>query len=185
MRKRGDIIDIVQGRLFAAALSLLALFALISCDKEDRENIYSSQDEEVEQYAKRMEERYRTLFNNGAYRIVEKEGSGAPLAKGDSLYFYYSAYTFSSGAGSIYATNIKEVAERYSLYTDGKPIRIEYGKEQLLSGLQSGLEGVTKGENCIIVFSSRYGHGNQSVFNLPKLTSLYFEIKVDNIIKNE
>ena len=81
----------------------------------------------------------------------------------------------------MFATNDSEVAEAAGFITDGNPFKIKYGSSALLEGLKLGLEGVQEGEHCYIIFSARYGYGNQIMANLPKLTPLLFEITVDKI----
>ena len=120
---------------------------------------------------------------NGAVRVIidPAASSARMLQKGDSVYFHYSGYIFSGGKGSLFATNDSEVAEAAGFITDGNPFNIKYGSSALLEGLRLGLEGVQEGEHCYIIFSARYGYGNQIMANLPKLTPLLFEITVDKI----
>ena len=54
----------------------------------------------------------------------------------------------------------------------------------LISGLANGLAGVKAGERCDIVFSAKYGFGNTVVYNVPKLTPLFFEVWIEGIVKN-
>ena len=54
----------------------------------------------------------------------------------------------------------------------------------MISGLNTGLEGVLQGEKCDIMFSAKYGYNNDVVYNVPKLSPLFFEIWIERIIKN-
>ncbi len=161
----------------------LAVVFAIGCDKEDRKNTYADQESRIDAWANSVGAEYRVVLNSGVVRVVVDEGSGSELQKGDSLYFHYSGYVFSNGKGGLFYTNDKEVAEEAGFVTDGKPIGIKYGSSALLKGLSLGLEGVKEGERCYIVFSARYGYGNQIIANLPKLTPLFFELTIDKILK--
>ncbi|MBO7562178.1 MAG: FKBP-type peptidyl-prolyl cis-trans isomerase [Bacteroidales bacterium] len=163
-------------------ICLAAVFA-IGCDKEDRKNTYADQESRIDAWATSQGAEFPVVLNSGVVRVVVTEGSGSELQKGDSLYFHYSGYVFSNGKGGLFYTNDPEVAEETGFITDGKPIGIKYGSSALLKGLSLGLEGVKEGEHCYIVFSARYGYGNQIIANLPKLTPLFFDIKVDKILK--
>lgn len=159
-------------------LAALAFAALcISCEKQDRENTYISQDKSIDSYITGLcgNGEYRVVHTNSSNRVVIKEGAALDsLERGDSLYFYYSGYMFSYGKGEQFATNV-----------EGDVKKIKYGSDKLISGLQSGLMGVREGEFCYIIFSAKYGFGNTIVFNLPKLTPLFYEITVDKVVKNK
>lgn len=148
--------------------------ALCSCEKQDRENTYLSQEKNIDSYITAMGNTYRVVRNNGSNRVVIKEGGALDsLERGDSLYFYYSGYVFAGGKGERFATNLED-----------EPKKIKYGADGLISGLHNGLAGVREGENCYIIFSAKYGFGNKIVFNLPKLTPLFYEITVEKLVKN-
>lgn len=161
----------------------LAAVFVIGCDKEDRKNTYADQESRIDAWATSQGAEFNVVLNSGVVRVVVTEGTGSELQKGDSLYFHYSGYVFSNGKGGLFYTNDPEVAEAAGFITDGKPMGIKYGSSALLKGLSLGLEGVKEGEHCYIVFSARYGYGNQIIANLPKLTPLFFDITVDKILK--
>ena len=162
---------------------LFAVFVLASCDKEDRKNTYADQEARIDSYVASLSTDYEVIYNGGVVRVVVSEGvsGGNVLQKGDSLYFHYSGYVFSGGKGSLFYTNDAEVAEENGFVTDGLPCKIEYGKSALIKGLSMGLEGVKEGEHCYIIFSAKYGYGNQVMANIPKLTPLFFDITVDRV----
>lgn len=167
----------VKRLLILCAAVLLAA----SCDKEDRKNTYASQEAAIDNYVSSLSTDYTVVYNGGVVRVVLEEGTGKTLGSGDSLLFHYSGYTFSYGKGALFATNDKEVAEAAGFITDGKPFRVKFGHSAMVQGLNKGLEGVKEGEHCYVIFSARYGYGNQIMSTLPKLTPLLFDIKIDEI----
>ncbi len=164
-------------------LLLLALFAAASCDKEDRKNTYADQETRIDNYVSTLSSDYTVVYNRGVPRIIVAEGisGGNVLKKGDSLYFHFSGYVFSSGKGSLFATNDASVAEANGFTTDGQPYMAQFGKSPLIKGLELGLEGAKEGEHCYIIFSARYGYGNQIMASIPKLTPLFFDITIDKV----
>lgn len=164
-------------RLFMRRYLLIltaAAFAVLSCDKEDRKNTYASQEAAIDSYVAGFSTENRVVYRKGAVRVVLQEGTSIDtLKKGDSLYFYFSGYTFSHGKGSLFATNV-----------EGLPMKIKYGSDPLIEGLKNGLEGMRVGENGYIIFSGQYGYGNQIMFTVPKMTPLLFDITIYKIIKN-
>lgn len=176
-------------RLFMRRYCLLlvaAAFTVLSCDKEDRKNTYANQEAAIDSYVAGFSVENRVVYRKGSVRVVIQEGTSVDtLKRGDSLYFYFSGYTFNYGRGSLFATNVKEVAEAADFYTDGLPKKIKYGSDAMIEGLKNGLEGMRVGENSYIMFSGKYGYGNQIMFNIPKMTPLFFDITIDKIIKND
>lgn len=169
-------------------LILFAVAALaLSCDKQDRENIYISQEAGIDSYISSLDGSYRVMRQGGANRVVIAESANRrdSLCAGDSLYFYYSGYQFSGGKGALFATNDAKVAGEGGIMTDGLPVKVRYGSDGLINGLHSGLAGVREGERCYIIFSAKYGYGNKIMFNLPKLTPLFFDIDVVRVVKRE
>ena len=164
-------------------LCIAALLA-VCCDKEDRKNTYANQEALIDSYVSSLSSDYTVVYNGGVVRVTLEEGSAQTLQSGDSLYFHYSGYVFSRGKGSLFYTNDPEVAEATGFITDGKAFGIKYGHSALIEGLKKGLEGVKEGEHCYIIFSARYGYGNQIMSTLPKLTPLMFEMKIDKIVRN-
>ena len=164
-------------------LCIAALLA-VCCDKEDRKNTYANQEASIDSYVSSLTSDYTVVYNGGVVRVILEEGSSEAAKSGDSLYFHYSGYVFSRGKGSLFATNDKEVAEEYGFVTDGKAFGVRLGHSAMVEGLKKGLEGVKAGEHCYIIFSARYGYGNQIMNTLPKLTPLLFEMNIDKIVKN-
>ena len=164
-------------------LCIAALLA-VCCDKEDRKNTYANQEALIDSYVSSLSSDYTVVYNGGVVRVTVEEGGAQVLQSGDSLYFHYSGYVFNRGKGSLFATNDPVVAEENGFITDGKAFGIRFGHSALVEGLKKGLEGVKEGEHCYIIFSARYGYGNQIMSTLPKLTPLFFEMTIDKITRN-
>jgi|SRR5574344_188769 hypothetical protein len=164
---------------------LIALQLLfVSCSKEDRNAQVVSQEEAIDSYISSLTEK-TVVRNGGSNRVVIASGADGKVAQvGDSLYFYCSGYSFSSGKGALFFTNDTAVARANNFKTSGLRIETKLGDNSLMPGLRNGLQGVTEKEHCYIIFSSKYGYGNSQVYNVPKMTPLFFDIHIDKIIRN-
>lgn len=159
------------------------LFLSVACTKQDRENTIISQEASIDKYLSNLQGA-TIIRNGGSNRAVMQEGkAGTEAAVGDSLYIRYAGYTFSNGKGELFVTNEESVAAAKNFPMQESPYKLELGKTDLVSGLESGLVGVKEGEYCYIVFSAKYGYNNTQVANIPKLTPLFYEIWVDRVIK--
>ena len=168
--------------------TILAIaIVMVSCEKQDNENTYVTQEQSIDTYITKLVStyNYKVVRLNGSNRVVVSSGTSADsLEVGDSLYFHYSGYVFSSGKGSLFATNDTTVAKANNFVTDGAAQKVVLGNDGFISGLHNGLNGVRTGENCYIIFSGKYGYGNSVMFNLSRLSPLLFDITVDKIVKN-
>ena len=155
---------------------LIALQLLfVSCSKEDRNAQVVSQEEAIDSYISSLTEK-TVVRNGGSNRVVIASGADGKVAQvGDS---------FSSGKGALFFTNDTAVARANNFKTSGLRIETKLGDNSLMPGLRNGLQGVTEKEHCYIIFSSKYGYGNSQVYNVPKMTPLFFDIHIDKIIRN-
>lgn len=168
--------------------TIIAFFAIIiavSCTKEDRNNTIVNQEESIDRYITKLQN-VRVVRNGGSNRIVYTEGTGKDsLAIGDSLRFYYAGYIFSNGKGQLFATNNPEIAQQAQFPLSGGIEEKVLSEGELISGLANGLVGAKAGEKCDIVFSAKYGFNNTVVYNIPKLSPLFFEVWIEDIVKNK
>ena len=164
--------------------ALVCLVSLFSCTKQDRENTIISQEASIDSYIESLSDKI-VVRNGGSNRVIIEDGvDGTDVAVGDSLYIRYAGYIFSRGKGTLFATNDKDVADAASYPVQEAPMKVKLGSTELISGLSSGLLGVKEGEQCYIMFSAKYGFNNKVVYNIPKLSPLFFEIWVDKVIKD-
>ena len=162
---------------------LLAGLASCSCMKSKLEQAYNNQESRIDQYLTKYEETNRIVRNGGANRLVLVEGQGESLSRSGHVSFYYAGYTFSGSVSvsNLFATNHQATAEQagwkltdaeYQLY------EINLADTELIPGLKDGLFGVRAGEECEILFSGKYGFGNENFGIIPANSALLYKIWV-------
>lgn len=167
---------------FAFMVSVATLF---SCAKEEQKTIMASQESEIEKYVKTLTGK-RVEVNDGIWRVVIEEGTleERSVKPGDSLWFDYAAYIFSSGKGTLFDTNIYEIAKLSGAQLDFDYLvtrREIVGKGKLIAGLDRGVVGAKKGERCYVIFSARHGFGNTQIGLVPKMSPIILEVWVKDI----
>lgn len=167
-------------QIFVWAVLLLTLF---SCQKQERENNIAEQETQIDTYVGNQTAD-SVVFNGGVYRIIKRFGSGPEVERGDSVYFYYAIYRFSSGKGQLYATNNDSVAKVNSFPVMDSLETTVLNGEKLMPGLFYGMTGMRQGEYCNLVFSSKRGYGNKVVYNIEKNVPLFVEVWLEKVIKN-
>lgn len=197
----------MKGTIRIFALMLLVIIGS-SCIKQKMEETYSKQEESIDRYlnshntARRdstitetdpetgeqtsrdtsWTDTLRIVYNKGAARLVQKEGSGEELEGTGAVSFYYAAYVFRNGwsSSSLFATNHQETASMNFILSDAdyNLFEADMTKTELLTGLRNGLIGVRAGEECEIVFSAKYGFGKEAFGTVPANSSLLYKIWV-------
>lgn len=181
-------------RLFQyIAISAVLLFS--SCTKQELETKYSTQEEQIERFVTSQQDRFRVVRNHGSNRIVIQEGLDEnrvlladSLQYSDSVRFYYAGYIFSNGPGALFATNHEQTAASKNFEITDADFEIEewlYHKGVWIPGLENGFYGVRTGEYGFIVFSAKYGFGNEALNSIPKLSPLIFEYWIEEVKKND
>ena len=168
-------------------IAVIALsFSVFACQKEDLKSTIASQNQEIERFVNSLAGMdYRIERHEGIVRAVVEEGSGEEAQNGDSLHFIYSGYIFSGGPGTLFVTNDTIMVDDTTFFPACQaPERICLGSSPLIEGLAEGLKGVKKGEHCYIFFSAKYGFYNTIVYGVPKLSPLFYDIVVEDVIKN-
>lgn len=163
---------------------LLSCICLSACTKQDRENTIIDQEKSIDNYLASLDKDVIIVRNGGSSRVVVTAGEGPLIEAGDSVIFRYAGYIFSNGKGTLFVTNDTETAEKNDFITDGKSEKKIAGGKDLLPGLSAGMIGASQGEVCNIIFSAKYGYGNTVVYNVPKLSPLFFEIWIERVVKN-
>lgn len=179
-------------RTFINLTVLAAAMAVAACSA-DESNTYSAQLAKIEQYVDKEVEKDNTIYwtsNEGTYRLTRKDGTGDGLQAGDSLYFIYTGYNFSSyelRESNIFVTNDSTVNWAISDSTLFKtsPMVIELGEDGLLEGLRLGLAGIKAGEKCEVIFPSSLGMGKQEIGTIPANSPLAYKIEAKKIIKKK
>lgn len=176
-------------KMIKAILHIIAAMAVLSsCAKEDLQLTIANQESSIDSYINSRYADSTVIRKNGSNRIVIGHGSGPDsLEFGDSLYFYYAEYVFTSSPSQLFDTNLREVAEQNNFQVTGADYsvrKIRFDRGRLVSGLENGLSGVREGEHSIIVFSAQYGFYNERLYNIPKMSALAYEVWIEKIIKN-
>ena len=128
----------------------------------------------------------RVIYNGGAARLVTTEGEGEEVRGNGNIAFYYAGYTFngSVSASNMFGTNHQATAEQAGWnLTDPDYALMEMNitEEKLLDGLRKGLMGVRAGEECEIIFSGKYGFGNNTFGMIPAKSALLYKIWVVSV----
>lgn len=121
------------------------------------------------------------VYNNGAARLIKTEGTGPELTENGAVSFYYAGYIFSSSPSTLFATNHRETADgaKFELTdADYELIEADMTKARMIDGLRNGLIGVRSGEECEIVFSGKYGFGDEIFGTIPVNSALLYKIWV-------
>lgn len=177
------------------ALAAVAATLFSSCSKEETKTIWSNQEELIDRFVSSELGKDATRYcvsNHGAQRIVlnssELVQEKDSLASDGTVSFRFAGYTFkgSISINNLFATNDKELAENagWTPLSDESAFELMTMKlddSSLIDGLRNGLEGVKKGEECYILFSSRYGYGKKGMGNIPGNTALIYHILVSDI----
>ena len=168
---------------------LAILMAGTSCIKEKLELAYNNQEDRIDKYIEAAIKKDTTaavVRNNGSNRLILVHGEGEELGEKGQIAFYYAGYTFNGSVSSsnLFVTNHEQTAidakwdltdAQFDLY------EINMADAQLLEGLRNGLLGVKGGEECEILFSGKYGFGNETFGIIPPNSALLYKIWVVSI----
>ena len=155
----------------------------VSCVGSKLEQSYNNQESKIDSYINGKGEQYRSVRTGGANRLVLKEGEGEELDRNGFVSFYYAGYTFNGSFNSsgLFVTNHQETAEQagWTLTdADYQIYEISMNDAKLIPGLRDGLLGVKAGEECEILFSGKYGFGNEIFGTIPVNSALLYKIWV-------
>ena len=172
MKKTNRIIAVI-----ALALSLT------SCIGAKLEQSYNNQESKIDSYITSKGDQYRSVRSGGANRLILKEGEGEELTSKGFVSFYYAGYTFSGSfnASGLFVTNHQATAEQanWNLTEDDYEIyEISMTDARLIPGIRDGLLGVKAGEECEILFSGKYGFGNEKFGIIPANSAQLWKIWV-------
>lgn len=155
--------------------SLLYLFLvatlmvlLSSCTKDEKMATCLSQEESIEQFVQKQYADSTVIINDGATRIVLAEGLPAIAAKGDSVAFVYQGFLFNNGPSVM--------------FSEGRH-NVKLGSDDLIPGLNKGIEGMHLEEQSIIAFSAEYGFFDSRVANVPAMSALIYYVTLEKIKK--
>ena len=170
---------------------ILTVLAAGSCAKESRETQYAAQETRIESFVNSQlsanPDAY-VVHQDGTERLVLVEGSGDALESGGTVSFYWAGYIMngsSLNSSNLFGTNSKDIAENAGWDTsDEEAFRIEtltLGSDALVTGLENGLYGVKGGQECILLFSGKYGFGKRPLGTIPANSALAYHIWVESL----
>lgn len=168
---------------------LVALGTIVSCTKEDIKITLAKQEENIEKFIQQRYAGNDVVRRNGSNRvIIDSSYVADSLMFGDSLHFLYAGYIFTSAPNSIFATNIEQLANSSGLILTEQDFSVEkvlFSEDCYIPGLVNGLYGVREGEHSLILFSAEHGFYDETVYNIPKLSALAYEVWIEKVIKNK
>lgn len=171
--------------------SLAAAAAVLSCTSESIKSTYAGQESRIETFIQNqlntVENSY-VVSNRGSERIVLVQGDGDGLAEDGTVSFRYAGYVFTSGslnASNLFATNDEQTAEAAGWSIDienpYEPVTARLSESGFVEGLKNGLLGVMTGEECIILFSGKYGFGGKALGTIPANAAIAYRIRVESV----
>ena len=178
---------------------LLAVIAGLfpACNKQSVQLAYDKQETNIAKFVEaqlKADTTATVTYKDGTVRVVlhdtlRREGLLADtLRAGGTVSFYYAGYTLSSSAsvnaGNLFATNHRNTADAAGWrLSDTTAFRIQTLTldDQLLEGLQRGLEGVRNQDECYVLFSGKYAYGSHAQGTIPARSALVYHIWVNSI----
>ena len=172
---------------------LILVFAGTSCMKEKLEMTYTNQESKIDQYINSNKytdntktDSLRVVYNGGSARLVLKEGAGEELNANGTAAIYYAGYVFNGNKSktNLFITNHEDTAkgagweltdENFDIY------QFNMSDTKFVEGLRNGLLGIKGGEHCQILFSGKYGFGNEEFGIIPANSALLYEIWVEAV----
>ncbi|MBO5890423.1 MAG: FKBP-type peptidyl-prolyl cis-trans isomerase [Alistipes sp.] len=110
------------------------------------------------------------------------------IERGTTFDIMYTAYIFRNGkpsAADMYATNIEaNIKELYKGYDDEtniwstEPVRITLGRDSLVGGLSTALEGCRIGDSVEVYLTYDAAYGKHYFGVIPSRTAVMWEIKI-------
>ena len=182
--------------LLIPALLLVLAGLLPACNKEAEQLAYDKQETNIANFVEaqcKADKNATVTYKDGVVRVVlhdtlAREGLLADtLHTGGTVSFYYAGYTLTNASVSssnLFATNHKKTADAAGWKlsdTTAFHIRTLTLDNQLLDGLQRGLEGVRNQDECYILFSGKYAYGSKAQGTIPARSALVYHIWVNSI----
>lgn len=173
-------------------LFTISLCILVSaCGKAD----YKEPDQRtrIENYLNGLKLEF--VNQNGVFKYTKYTAGNTPAAgDGDTVYFYFSGYTFSTGiitGGTLnktylFTTNIGEDADSARFdrtYIDFEPRMVTLGSgDGLLQGIQLGIEGSAVADTVYLFMASDLAYGSIGKGVVPPGSPVAFKIVINKIV---
>jgi len=182
-------------RLSIISVAIILGFVCAGCTTQALQNAYDKQETYIESIVTSLvasDENATVEYLDGVVKVTFSTStateSDPALEDGGSVTFYYGAYTITSSSltsSNLFATNSEELAEQSgwtgvdeSMFT---PETVVVGNGELVKGLEIGLPGVRKGDECFILFSGKYGWGKHPRGTVSANSALAYHILVTDV----
>ena len=124
--------------------------------------------------------------DSGLYYIIDKASEDMPVAKGKMVKVYYTGRLLD---GTIFDTNLEEVAKANNLYHPKRPyepITFQVGIGQVIKGWDEGLLLLKKHEKARFFIPSALAYGPDKRGNIiPPNAILLFEVEVVDVFDDQ
>lgn len=188
---------------------LLLLFAAICSSCNKLEDYVTAQKTAIEKYlesrkiynrASAPENETGEVFQyydiqKGVYKYTENENradrptESQAAARGDSITFYFRAYTFTNRIDALFYTNVEEEilalgSHLNAKYWSTEPVKIKIGAGSVIKGLDNALPSCRVGDTVQVFIPTDLGFGGDAAGVVPANTALMYLINIENITKN-
>ena len=179
--------------------AIILAFALCVCGcTKQSQAAYNKQETFIDSLVETMQkadEGATVDYLDGAVRVTLSSStsteSDEALEKGGTVSFYYGGYVITSASlsnSNLFATNLQELATASGWSkVDESMFGVEtvtIGSGELIKGLENGLVGVRKGDECYIMFSGKYGWGSHARGTVPSRSATAWHIWVMDVNNN-
>ncbi len=174
--------EVMKPGIFFAAVLLVTvfLFGAVSCTDSDDQKYIDREQRLLEQYLidNNIDEE---PTESGLYYIEMEEGDGVSPAMGNYLIIEYRVRLIT---GKIVETTYEQEAKDNDLYNPD----IVYGPYKFridntpLEGVKEGLLMMKEGGRARLIIPSHLAYGSSSVGEIPKYSTLIFDIKLHTVI---
>lgn len=114
-----------------------------------------------------------TKTPNGAFYVIENEGTGAKLDTNKVAVVKYKGYTFD---GNVFDQNIDTTGGH-----PATPFEVVMGTGSVVPGFEDGLFAFKKGSKGKIFIPASLGYGTRAMPNLPANSNLVFDVEIVDI----
>lgn len=120
-----------------------------------------------------------TPLESGLYLILTKENKkGKAIAQGASIKFNYVGRLLN---GTIFDTNLEEVAKENNMFQDGRPyepLQTMAGVGQMIPGVDEAFTKMKVGEKATLIIPFQLAYGDRDLGQIPPYSTLVFELEI-------
>jgi FKBP-type peptidyl-prolyl cis-trans isomerase FkpA len=123
-----------------------------------------------------------TRTPDSLYYVINKPGTGANIAPGDTVIMDYTGKLFN---GKVFDSSIKEEIVRSKMPVDPTrqytPARIVVGDKLMIPGWYEGFQLMNKGASATFIVPSKLAYGKSGISIIAPYTPIIFEISVIDV----